>query len=74
MEAFWEFLRHPVVSARSFPCLRLGAVRGWGAKIPQATWCSQKKEIKWIYFIVCKYKIYVCKLYHNQVYLKINLK
>ena len=41
-----EFPGGPVVRTQHFHCPGLGSIPGWGTKIPQAAWQSQKKKKK----------------------------
>ena len=42
----WEFPGSLVVRTRCFHCRGPGSIPGRGIKIPQATWCGQKKKKK----------------------------
>ena len=46
MEGFRDFPGSSVGKTPLFQCRGMGSVPGWGTKIPQATWYSQKKKKK----------------------------
>ena len=46
MEGFRDFPGSSVSKTPLFQCRGMGSVPGWGTKIPQATWYSQKKKRK----------------------------
>ena len=41
---YWEFPGYPVVRIQCFHCWGLDSIPGWGTKILQAVWNSQKKK------------------------------
>ena len=44
-----EFSGHPVVRTWRVYCCGPGSVHGWGTKIPQASWCGQKRTYKFVF-------------------------
>ena len=40
----WDFLDGPVVKTLPSNAGDVSLILGWGAKIPHAMWCSQKKK------------------------------
>ena len=50
-QKYWikcDFPVSPVVRMWRFHCCGLDSIPGWGTKILQAAWCSQKKKKYWI--------------------------
>ena len=52
-----------MVGMWAFTAMDLGSIPGWGANIPQATWCGKKKKINatdvCIDFVPCNFTEFV---------------